>query len=331
MESTKKITLLLVIISILVVTIVALSFYFIKATSQVRDQIDVSQSHELPTEAEVKKDKGDKPVIEDEPIESFLEIIAPIENQVVTSPVMVSGKSNFNEANTRIRIKDSDGDVLADTFTTAEGWMDKLYPFSKSVEYSAPENKNGVVEVFEESAKDGSEINKVLVNVVFGDYSEVQWMEYKNSDPKYSVMYPSDWTVDSSKAVLGKSDPYQILKFSIEKDGYKFILTIPSAWGPGVCAFDGDNLSNFDGPMAGDFKGSAVEVGVNEGAYKRLDSHIMDMDGKNATWSICYKQKGEQYFVSSSALGFISYEAPKNYDKKMIGVLDEILKTISTK
>lgn len=290
-----------------------------------KDQIDVGQGQELPIEIEMEKAKVDESVAKEKLSESFLEVESPSQNQTITSPVMVSGKSNFFEANTRIRIKDSDGNVLADTFTTAEGWMDKLYPFSKSIEYGAPMTANGMVEVFEESAKDGSEINKISVDVIFGDY--VEWKKYENPDPKYSIMYSSDWTVDSSKAVAKNSDPYQILKLTKEKDGYKLTLTTPSAWGPGVCAFDEDDLGDFDGPMAGEFKGSAVEISTDVGIYKRLDNHVAS-DGK-ATWSVCYKQKGEEYFVNSTALGFVSYEAPENYDKKMIGVMDQMLKSIS--
>lgn len=100
----------------------------------------------------------------------FLEIVSPLPNQKIKSPIQVSGKSNFFEANTRIRIKDNNGKILADTFTVAEGWMDKLYPFSKNISYEKPSSKKGVVEVFEESAKDGSEINKITIPVIFENY-----------------------------------------------------------------------------------------------------------------------------------------------------------------
>jgi len=99
----------------------------------------------------------------------LLEVTSPIPNQKVTSPVKVSGKSNFFEAHTSIKVVDDNGKVLAHTFATAGGWMDKLYPFSKSVHYDKPSSPKGSVEVFEESAKDGSAVNKVSIPVTFGD------------------------------------------------------------------------------------------------------------------------------------------------------------------
>lgn len=100
----------------------------------------------------------------------FLEVTAPFPYQNIQNPVTVAGRSNFFEANTRIRITDANSNVLADTFATAEGWMDRLYPFEASVEYSAPATASGYVEVFEESAQDGSEIRKIVIPVLFNGF-----------------------------------------------------------------------------------------------------------------------------------------------------------------
>ncbi|OGO83114.1 MAG: hypothetical protein A2Y18_03755 [Clostridiales bacterium GWD2_32_19] len=101
------------------------------------------------------------------PKNQYVEVEYPTPNAEISNPVTVKGKSNFFEANTRIRIKDEKGKILADTFTTAEGWMEKLFPFSKEIAYKETTAKTGVIEVFESSPKDGSEINKVTVPVVF--------------------------------------------------------------------------------------------------------------------------------------------------------------------
>jgi hypothetical protein len=101
---------------------------------------------------------------------NYLEVTAPAPYQKIASPVSVLGNSNFFETNTRIRVKDEAGNILADTFTNANGWMDKLYPFLANVFYDAPSSPRGFVEVFENSAKDGSEQNKITIPVIFGDY-----------------------------------------------------------------------------------------------------------------------------------------------------------------
>ncbi len=101
---------------------------------------------------------------------ALLEVTAPAPFSEIPNPVTVKGKSNFFEATTSIRIIDSDGRILADTSALAEGWGDKLYPFSKEVSYKNTKNKNGFVEVFEVSPKDGSEIKKVKIPVKFKIY-----------------------------------------------------------------------------------------------------------------------------------------------------------------
>jgi len=96
----------------------------------------------------------------------------PTTNQEITSSVLVEGQSDTFEANVRIRIKDDNGNVLADTFTMG-GAYGEMKPFSIEILYNSPSVQTGVIEVFEDSAKDGAEINKITVPVIFQDYSEI--------------------------------------------------------------------------------------------------------------------------------------------------------------
>jgi len=99
----------------------------------------------------------------------FIQVKSPQKNAVIKNPVLISGKANVYEGTVRVRITDDKKNVLANTFTTADGSMDKLYPFEKEITYETPQTENGLIEIFEESAKDGSEIYKVEVPVVFED------------------------------------------------------------------------------------------------------------------------------------------------------------------
>jgi hypothetical protein len=87
----------------------------------------------------------------------------------IDNPVTVSGRANVYEATVYIRIVDREGSILADTFATAEGWMDGKYPFSLQVSYDKPKLQGGYIEIFEKNPKDGSESNKVVVPVVFNN------------------------------------------------------------------------------------------------------------------------------------------------------------------
>jgi len=103
---------------------------------------------------------------------NFIQVKSPQKNTVVKNPVLISGKANVDEANVRIKITDANENILADTFITADGWMDKLHPFKKEINYKTPQTENGLIEIFEESARDGSEIYKVEIPVVFEDYED---------------------------------------------------------------------------------------------------------------------------------------------------------------
>ncbi len=100
----------------------------------------------------------------------FIQVKSPQKNAIAKNPVLISGKANVDEANVRVKITDDNENILVDTFITADGWMDKLYPFEKEISYGTPQTENGLIEIFEESARDGSEIYKIEVPVVFEDY-----------------------------------------------------------------------------------------------------------------------------------------------------------------
>ncbi|MCK5123268.1 MAG: Gmad2 immunoglobulin-like domain-containing protein [Candidatus Pacebacteria bacterium] len=125
----------------------------------------------------------------------FIQVKSPQKNATIKNPVLISGKANVYEANVRIRISDDNKNILADDFITAGGWMDKLYSFEKEIGYETPQTENGLIEIFEESVKDGSEIYKVEVPVVFGDYEDAfsDWKVYRNEEYGVEFKYPKEW------------------------------------------------------------------------------------------------------------------------------------------
>jgi hypothetical protein len=84
----------------------------------------------------------------------------------IASPATVQGTARVFEANVRIRIYDADGNMLADTFTTAEEAGPAMAPFATSVDFTEPASTQaGCVWVFEESAEDGEPIHVVAIPV----------------------------------------------------------------------------------------------------------------------------------------------------------------------
>ncbi|MEI7058931.1 Gmad2 immunoglobulin-like domain-containing protein [Nocardioides sp. CCNWLW239] len=61
---------------------------------------------------------------------------APAEGATVEGSFEASGKANSPEANVPWEIRDSSGEPVLEGHATAEGWMDKLYPWKTTVDVS---------------------------------------------------------------------------------------------------------------------------------------------------------------------------------------------------
>lgn len=74
-----------------------------------------------------------------DPLETlgFVNVTTPDEGADVGDTFEASGVANSPEANVPWRILDSDGTAVLDGFATADGWMDKLYPWSTDIDVSS--------------------------------------------------------------------------------------------------------------------------------------------------------------------------------------------------
>lgn len=76
-----------------------------------------------------------------DPIETLalMSVTSPESGQEVSGTLRASGIGSSFEANVLWEIRDADGKVVADGFTTAEGWMDQLYPWEAEIDVSGLE------------------------------------------------------------------------------------------------------------------------------------------------------------------------------------------------
>jgi immunoglobulin-like protein involved in spore germination/sporulation and spore germination protein len=103
--------------------------------------------------------------------EDFADLLPPISVEQpllgaeISSPVTVSGTANVFEATVSIRILDAQGNEIAKTFTTATCGTGCRGDYSEKVEFKVDARQAGIIEVYEESAEDGSQLFTVSVPV----------------------------------------------------------------------------------------------------------------------------------------------------------------------
>lgn len=96
-----------------------------------------------------------------------IEVLSPRSGDKIKSGFVVKGNARTFESNVAIRLYDSLGNVLIETFTLANAPdVGQFGPFEKMINYET-DSETGTLEVFQYSAKDGSQIDIVTVPVVF--------------------------------------------------------------------------------------------------------------------------------------------------------------------
>ena len=91
----------------------------------------------------------------------------PRPHDLVDDPVSICGVGTGFEATFQARVRDANGAELG-AVTIMAGGTGIWGNYHVEVPTGLPTTPRGVVEVFEFSANDGSEINKVVVPVIFG-------------------------------------------------------------------------------------------------------------------------------------------------------------------
>lgn len=96
-----------------------------------------------------------------------IEVLTPLTGDNVKSGFSVKGNARTFENMVAIRLLDSIGNVLIETNTMANAPdVGKFGPFEKSIIFETSDT-SGSLEVFQYSAKDGSEIDKVIIPLQF--------------------------------------------------------------------------------------------------------------------------------------------------------------------
>lgn len=99
--------------------------------------------------------------------EPVIWVTAPVINQVISSPLKISGSARVFEATVSFRLKDSNGSVIAQGFATASEGAPGRGAFQADLAFKAAAAGKGQLEVFWASPKDGSDLDKVTIPVAW--------------------------------------------------------------------------------------------------------------------------------------------------------------------
>ncbi len=97
-----------------------------------------------------------------------IKVTAPAPNEEITSPLVIKGEARTFEQAYAYRLSDESGAMIVEGFGTAHATDIGIFgPFESTLTFTKPQSRKGMLEVFQYSAKDGTEIDKVSIPVVF--------------------------------------------------------------------------------------------------------------------------------------------------------------------
>ncbi|OGL66081.1 hypothetical protein A3B21_00740 [Candidatus Uhrbacteria bacterium RIFCSPLOWO2_01_FULL_47_24] len=97
-----------------------------------------------------------------------ISVRAPQPNDLITSPLVVEGMERTFEQNVVIRLRDGKGNELVKIAVTGTAPDLGIHgPYRAELIFEKPKTSTGTLEVFQGSAKDGSEIDKVTISLRF--------------------------------------------------------------------------------------------------------------------------------------------------------------------
>ncbi|MFC1630267.1 Gmad2 immunoglobulin-like domain-containing protein [Patescibacteria group bacterium] len=139
---------------------------------------------------EEEKNQGEQK--EPDPIPNIT-VSSPVEGEEIGLPLIIKGEARVFEGTVNIRLREKSGDVLVEGFTTAKAEdVGQFGPFKKELSYPIPKELEGALEVFQISAKDGSEIDKVVIPVLFKDVEFLMVKVFFQNENDYLQFFDCD-------------------------------------------------------------------------------------------------------------------------------------------
>lgn len=142
-------------------------------------------------------------------LDSNITIISPLGNQAVTSPVEISGRVRVFEGFVLFRVRDSQNNIIADSSIETGVGAPEWGAYSINLTYPQPSTPSGFIEVYTQSAKDGSGQDLIRLPVQFADFKNLivnLFYSNINEDPELlncDVVFPVAREIPFSDNILG--------------------------------------------------------------------------------------------------------------------------------
>lgn len=112
--------------------------------------------------------ENDQTIVQPQTIKNII-VEKPLPNSTITSPFEIIGQARVFEGTVLVRVKNQNGATVIPAQIAAAHAKnaDEFGAFKITLSYQFYNTKEGVIEVFSQSAADGSEINMVVIPVKF--------------------------------------------------------------------------------------------------------------------------------------------------------------------
>lgn len=81
--------------------------------------------------------EGGVSAIDEITVRGLVNVLSPVEEETVSGSFTAEGMASSFEATVPWEVRDASGAVVVDGFTTAEGWVERLYPWTAEVDVSS--------------------------------------------------------------------------------------------------------------------------------------------------------------------------------------------------
>jgi len=209
-------------------------------------------------------------------------------------PVIIEGEARVFENQLNVRIKDEDGTMLTERGVIARSENVGLYgPFEIRLSHPKPKGSKGTIETFDYSAKDGSEIDKVVIPVLFGEVSSTEVQVFFGNENEENELFdctavhPVKRRVPETDA-LARAALEELLKGPdrIEADAGYFSSVNTGVAVQSIVIEDGvakvDFSSILEDQVGGSCRVAAVRAQITETLkqFSTVDKVIISIDGR---------------------------------------------------